>query len=65
MKSKIRFTTALLLITGFCYAQISIGSIGKKENETPSVPVPEYDASTNFMNYIDFYRGISPDNKCK
>lgn len=67
MKSKIRFTIAfaLLLITGFCYAQISIGTIEKKENKTPSVPVPEYDASTNFMNYIVFYRGISPDKRCE
>lgn len=67
MKSKIRFTIAfaLLLITGFCYAQISIGSIEKKENKTSSVPVPKYDASTNFINYEKFYWRVPPEKMCE
>lgn len=65
MTTKIRFTIALLLIVGFCNAQIAIGSIEKKENKVPFVPVPEYEASTNFINYDNFYRKVPREKMCE
>lgn len=65
MTSKTKITIALLLVVGFCNAQISIGTVEKKEIKKPTVPVPDYDASTNFINYEQYYRRVPPEKKCE